>query len=177
MIPKGIDCGADVAYEVTIRANLTYALFDLKGTKEALLTQAPEIADLFADRPNTLSANDRRMMYWIGPQHWILRGPLSKESEMFSLLRIDSAPENISLALISDTLSFFEISGSDATQIMAVASPLDTHPSEFPVNSATYTEAFGLKALIARVHDGFELAVDRSFAAMVEDYLTRAVGN
>ena len=166
-----------MSYEATIRSDVSHALFDLKGEKQALIEWVPGLAHLFPDHPNTCTAQGQRLLYWIGPEHWIFRGPLSDEVDIRDFLRIASAPQNISLVLISDTLSFFAIDGPDAAEIMAIASPLDTHSTAFPLNSATYTEAFGLKALIARMQSGYELAVDRSFAAMMEDCLTRAVRN
>ena len=76
--------------------------------------------------------------------------------------------------LVSDTLRFFHIDGSDALQIIAIACPLDTHPSVFPENGAGYTEIFGIKGLLVRSGDGFDIAVESSFADMIEDYLARA---
>ena len=166
-----------MAYEVNIRANISHALFDLKGEKQALMNWLPEIADSFPRRANSFSVLGRKMLYWIGPAHWILRGPLSEEADLHEMLRTEAAPVNISLVLVSDALRFFEISGPDTLQLVAIASPLDTHPTVFPVNSATYTEAFGLKALISHTDSGYEIAVDRSFATMTEDYLMRAVGS
>ena len=76
--------------------------------------------------------------------------------------------------LVSDTLRFFHIEGPDAAQIVAIACPLDTHPSTFPSNGASYTEIFGVKGLLARRGDGFDIAIESSFADMVADYLQRA---
>jgi sarcosine oxidase gamma subunit len=58
---------------------------------------------------------------------------------------------------------------------MAVASPLDLHPASFPADAATWAEAFGIKALIRRIDDGFEIAIDRSYADWFEDVLKRVV--
>lgn len=93
---------------------------------------------------------------------------------MQTLTRLHSAPVDISIVLVSDTLKFFNIDGPDADQIVAIACPLDIHPSVFPHHGATYTEAFGLKALLMRVPGGFEIAVESSFADMIDDYFVRA---
>ncbi|MGI9388411.1 MAG: sarcosine oxidase subunit gamma, partial [Boseongicola sp.] len=63
----------------------------------------------------------------------------------------------------------------DADQIMSIASPLDLHPSVFPENGATFSEVFGLKALILRQPEGFCVAVEQSFGDMIEDYFARAM--
>ena len=53
---------------------------------------------------------------------------------------------------------------------------VDLNVESFPENGTTYTEAFGLKALVCRCEGGYELSVERSFGDMLEDYLSRAIG-
>jgi hypothetical protein len=43
----------------------------------------------------------------------------------------------------------------------------------FAQNGASYTKAFSLKAFVIRQEGGFDLAVERSFGDMLEDYLGR----
>ena len=93
---------------------------------------------------------------------------------MIEITRPDTAPLEIGIVLVSDTLRFFHIEGSDAAQIVAIACPLDTHASTFPPNGVSYTEIFGIKGLLVRSGDGFDIAVESSFADMIEDYLARA---
>ena len=94
---------------------------------------------------------------------------------MEAALKPADAPANISIVKISDTLAFFEVVGVDADQIMAIACPMDLHPSVFGSNDVSYSEVFGLRALIMRRGDGFEFAVEQSFGTMIEDYLRRAL--
>ena len=58
---------------------------------------------------------------------------------------------------------------------MAVATPLDIHRDVFPAGSAAFTEAYQIKALIIRREPGYHLGVDRSYAPMIADYLSRTV--
>ncbi len=165
-----------MSYDVEIQEMGLSAIFDLKGRADDLQPRISGLALAFSDLANTATRSGDLELYWIGPDHWLLRGPIENENELFATIDPRAAPGDISIVLISDTLAFFSISGPDADQIMAIASPLDTHRSAFPANGVTFSEAFGLKALIVRRDDGFELACDRSYGDMVADYLQRAVG-
>ena len=98
----------------------------------------------------------------------------STPAQLIEITRPDTAPLEISIVLVSDTLNFFHIEGPDAAQIVAIACPLDTHLSAFPSNGASYTEIFGIKGLLVRRSDGFDIAIESSFADMIADYLDRA---
>ena len=150
-------------------------LFDLKGEQKAVAGWAGEALPSFPSVPNTSASKDDMDLLFLGPDHWLLRAPLDREAELDIALRPTDAPSNISIVRISDTQTFFSITGPDAEQIISIASPLDVHPSVFPENGATLTEAFGLKALIMRKSDRFWLAVEQSFGDMIEDYLNRAM--
>lgn len=164
-----------MAYNAEIGQVGTMALFDLKGAQEALSGWAGEAFPPFPSVPNTLASKDDIELLFLGSDHWLLRAPLEREAEMETALRPTEAPHEFSIVRISDTQAFFSITGPDADQIVSIASPLDVHPSVFPENGATMTEAFGLKALISRQSGGFWLAVEQSFGDMVEDYLNRAM--
>ena len=77
----------------------------------------------------------------------------------------------------TDTLTFFSLSGEDASDIMSIATSMDLNPGIFGDDNATFSEVFGLKALISREENGFQFAVDQSFGNMVSDYLERTLAN
>ncbi len=161
-----------MAYAVEINRLALSALFDLKGAQPALGKWLGASAPPFPQAHNTASVHDDQELYWIGPDHWLFRAPLEREADLVHR----PVPDDASVVLISDTLAFTQISGEDAAQIISIACPLDIRPSSFRQNAVTYTEAFGLKALLIRRTVGFELAVERSFADLLEDHLTRARG-
>lgn len=162
-------------YNVQITRLGLSAVFDLKGRKEDLKKWISDPNLSFPDTPNTSVSQDGYELYWIGPEHWLLRTDLKREEALSALLKPAEAPVEISIVEVSDTLTFYDIEGPDAAVIMAIASPLDTHAAAFPKNGVSYTEAFGLKALVVRREDGFELAVERSFADMLGDYFDRVM--
>ena len=161
-------------YEVTARQLELSTLIDLKTDAKSLLDWLPRAFASLPGKPNTSSANESSELYWIGPDHWLLRSSLDKENEIIEQLSLTCVPENISAVVVSDTLTFFSLYGPQADQVVSIICPLDIHPKVFADNAACYTEAFGLKALLIRRENGFELAVDRSFADMMADVLTRA---
>jgi sarcosine oxidase subunit gamma len=111
---------------------------------------------------------------WIGPDHWILRAGIEQEPVLIAALNPSAAPADVSVVVVSDTLTFFTITGVDAAWIMGVICPLDLHPSVFADTRVTYCEILGLKALVSRIADGFEIAVDQSFGDFVADCLEHA---
>ncbi len=164
-----------MSYDATITRVGAMALFDLKGAQTDLAEWAGEVLPPFPTTPNTAGQKGDAELLHVGRNHWLLRAPLECESEFEMALRPEIAPPEISVVRVSDTQTFFSVTGPDADQIMSIASPLDVHPSVFPENGATFSEAFGLKALILRQPEGFWLAVEQSFGDMIEDYLARTM--
>jgi sarcosine oxidase subunit gamma len=162
-------------YDVTFKRLETQALHDLKGPREALAAWAGDALPPFPARPNSRTAAGGTTLMFIGPDHWLLRADLSAEKALTTALRPADAPPEISIVHVSDTLAWFRITGPEAAEVMAVACPMDLHTSRFGPDSASFTEAFGLKALVTRCADGFDLAVEQSFGPMVADYLTRVI--
>lgn len=165
-----------MGYDARIERLDLFAVIDLKGTRTALVDWKGSHLPAFPEAPNTASTGDGLELYWIGVDHWLLRGPLDREEELLQTLDLASAPVDISAVRVSDTLAFFSIAGPDAGQILSIASPLDTALQSFPQNGVTYSDAFGLKALVIRRTDGYELAVERSYADMTQGYFARIKG-
>lgn len=149
------------------------ALFDLKGSGADIADWCGDALPPLPSAPRTLTRDGDTELMWLAPEHWILRAPIGSETDLVARLRPDAAPLHVSVVRISDTLVFFALTGPDLDEALSVITSLDTHPGRFPADSATFTEALGIKALIIRTMRGMEIGVDRSFAPMVADYLTR----
>ena len=162
--------------DASVRKLGLQALFDLKGGIEDVRRHLGALAADIPLTPNTVAASEGRLIYHVGPDHWLLRAPGEREAELIAAIRPESAPEALSVVPISDSLSFFEIAGNRAEDVLSIATPLDIHPRAFPSDGATFTEAFGVKALVARRQGagaGFEMAFDRSHEDMVREYFRR----
>lgn len=161
-----------MGYDLTVTGPRTRALFDLRGDRAAL-GAALAAADLpgWPDRPNSRRAAGGAEVLWLGPAQGLLMAPLDREAG------IEAALAGIAgVTLVSDTLAFFTLSGADAGVAMAIGCPLDLHPTSFPDDGATFTEAFGTRALVLRDAAGWLLAVDRSYADYVAAHLSRIAG-
>lgn len=161
-------------YDVNARQLELSTIIDLKADAATLLDWLPHAFVSLPDKPNTSTSNVHCELYWIGPDHWLLRSGIDKENELIEQLGLFTVPENISAIVLSDALSFFSLIGPQADQVISILCPLDIHPRVFPENAVSYSEVFGLKTLVIRRANGFELAIDRSFSDMMADILTRA---
>ena len=161
-------------YDAQIDRLPPFALFDLKGPAEVLTAWATGLPDM-PGVPNTLSRNGEGELCHTGPNRWLLRAPLSREDDLETALRPAEAPPEISIVRVSDTLTFFRLTGPDAAQVLSIGCPLDLHPEAFDADAVTFTEFFGIKALVLRCEDGFDCAVEQSFGDMIADYLSRAM--
>ncbi|MCR9136101.1 MAG: sarcosine oxidase subunit gamma [Alphaproteobacteria bacterium] len=165
-----------MGYHAHIERLDTSAIIDLKGRKDALVDWKGSDLPAIPERPNTATDANGLELYWIGNDHWLLRAPLDREEDILRTFDPGSAPHDVSAVLVSDTLVFFSITGPDAGQILSIVSPLDIALEAFTQNGVSYSEAFGLKALIIRRTEGYELAVERSYADMAQSYFTRIKG-
>lgn len=163
-------------YDVRIDRLPLSALFDLRGEARALAGWGGSVLPPFPEGPNRRTEQDGLALCHLGPRRWLLLGAIEREAEVEAALRPGEAPAEISVVRVSDTLTFFRVAGPEAAEVLALGCPLDLHPSVFPEDGASFTDLFGLKGLVLRVADGFEIAVDRSLAAMAEDWLGRATG-
>ncbi len=163
-----------MGYDVTIERSGPSAVIDLQGKFEALRDWVGGGLPPFPDQANSASESGGIELYWIGRERWLLRADLEREDELLAMTRPDEAPLEISVVLVSDTLQFFNLAGPDAGQIVSIGSPLDHHPSAFPENGVSYTDLFGIRGLLLRRPNGFEVGVERSYGDMIEDYLARA---
>jgi len=163
-------------YDVNIERLGLSAVIDLQGNAEAITAWAGSGLPPMPETPNTASEANGLSLYWIARERWLLRAAIDREDELLAITRPDQAPLELSAVVVSDSLQFFSIIGPHAGDIVSIASPLDHHPSVFPANGATYTDLFGIRGLVIRQPAGFEIAVERSFADLIADYLFRTTG-
>lgn len=71
-----------MAYAVEINRLGASALFDLKGAQHLIGEWLGGSAPPFPAAPNTASAVGEQELYWVGPDHWLLRAPFEREAEL-----------------------------------------------------------------------------------------------
>ena len=168
-------------YDVSIERLKLFCVFDLKGSRTDIASCLAKLQIVPPEIPNTAEIFGNVALCWVGQKHWILRAPQT-ESEVLTLkLQSNDRKEgNTSIVEVSDMLQFFSIRGPDADDVISVCCALDTHSTIFPHNAATFTEIFGTKALLfrdaLRDGEGFQIAVDQSYADFIDDNLHRVLG-
>ena len=144
-------------YDVIIDRLPIFALFDLKGRREDLAKWAPSLPD-FPGKPNTMTTHRKKpRCSSSGPTAGCCARRSSWEDALVRALRPSEAPADISIVTVSDTMTFFRITGPDAGAVVSIGCPLDTHPDTFGPDAVTYSEFFGLRSLILRCDGGFGL--------------------
>ena len=148
-----------MAYDLTVTGPAMRALFDL-GLRVPSHGLPP-----WPTRPNSLTRMGDRALMWLGPGRWLLMAPLAEEMGLQAVLPSEG------VTLWSDSLAFFTLKGADAGVAMAIACPLDLHPSAFPDDAAAWTDAFGTRALVLRDGTGWLLGIEPSYADYVAAHL------
>lgn len=168
-------------YNVSIERLELFSVFDLKGSRTDIASRLAKLRIVPPEMPNTAAIVGNVLLCRVGPKHWILRAPQSEADALALGFQSDDIKEgNTSIVEVSDMLQFFSIRGTDANDVIAVCCAVDTHSTTFPHNAATFTEIFGTKALLLRDDfpdgEGFQIAVDRSYADFIDDNLHRILG-
>ena len=165
-----------MGYDVQIQQPQLNAVLDLQGSPQAIENWVKPACRPSPKHRTAPASSDGLSLYWIAPERFLLRSTIENEERMLDITQADSAPANISVVLVSDSFRFFKIIGADADEIVSTACSMDHHLSVFPANGVSYTSIFGIKGLLIRVEEGFEIAVESSFADMIADYLARVTG-
>ena len=105
-------------YDVGVERLPLQTLFDLKGPRRALADWCEDLPS-FPRLANTAVSRDGVMLCWVGPERWLLRAELGRESGLLEALRPEEAPPGISVVCVSDTLAFFRVTGADAVVVQA----------------------------------------------------------
>ncbi|MXX88561.1 MAG: sarcosine oxidase subunit gamma [Boseongicola sp. SB0677_bin_26] len=152
------------------------ACFDLKGEEVALVEWiGAGVLPEFPVEANCCRKADGVSLDHVGPRHWLLQANIDREDALNAALRPHDAPAEVSIVRISDTLTTFRITGTDAAHVLAIGCPLDLHEAAFPEDAVSFAELFGQNALVRRCAGGFDVSVEQSFGDMMEDCLTRAL--
>ncbi|MGA1316760.1 MAG: sarcosine oxidase subunit gamma family protein [Rubrivivax sp.] len=162
-------------YDARVQLLPTPTMIELLGPAEDVL---PRLRALGLEDPapcRALQAGGLRLLR-PAPSHWLLIAPPSDGPGLLTRLRATALGDDTLIVDIGDGWAHFAVAGAQAGELLAIASPLDTHPRAFAADGATFTEAFGLRALLLREAGGFQIAFERSHAPMVADWFARLQG-
>ena len=166
-------CEAKMSYQATIEKQKLSAIFDIKGDAGAVSHRISHLGLNLPKDANTASTSNGQHLCWIGINHWILLAPIDQESQLLDSLTPNDPSPDCRIVHVSDAYNIFTVVGKQADEILAIASPLDTRQTRFADGGATYTEFFGIRALVVRQSDGYIIAVERSYADMITAYFDK----
>ena len=164
-----------MGYQTTIKKLGLSAIFDIKGDASATSKRISPLGLELPTEANTATEKDGQHLCWVGDDHWLLMAPAEKENQLLDSLAPDDPAVDCRIVLVSDAYTFFAVTGKQADEIVAIASPLDIRLINFPKNAVTYSELFGIRGLIMRRQDGYLIAVERSYADMIAIYFEKVL--
>ena len=164
-----------MGYQATIKKLGLSAIFDIKGDASAASKRISHLGLVLPSEVNTATEKDGQYLCWVGENHWLLLAPAEKENQLLDTLAPHDPAMDCRIVLVSDAYTFFTVTGNQADEILAIASPLDIRLVNFPKNAATLTELFGIGGLIMRRQNGYLIAVERSYTDMIAIYFEKVV--
>ena len=164
-----------MGYQATIKKLGLSTIFDIKGDASAASKRISHLGLMLPSEVNTATKKDGQYLCWVGENHWLLLAPAGKENQLLDTLAPNDPAMDCRIVLVSDAYTFFTVTGNQADEILAIASPLDTRLINFPENAATYSELFGTMGLIMRRKNGYLIAVERSYTDMITIYFKKVL--
>ena len=162
-----------MGYQATIKKLGLSTILDIKGDASAASKRISHLGLALPSEANTATQKDGQYLCWIGENHWLLLSPAEKENQLLDLLAPHDPAMDCRIVLVSDAYTFFTVTGNQADEILAIASPLNIWLTNFPENAATYSELFGIRGLIMRRQNGYLIAVERSYTDMIAIYFEK----
>jgi len=108
----------------------------------------------------------------IGPDECLLRFGIAHEEDMLAQLRLAMGDAQVAIALVSDASVGFDVTGEDASSVLAQGCPLDL--DRLNADACARTLLGRVPMLVARIEGGFALWVERSHASHVQAWLEAA---
>ena len=164
-----------MGYQATIKKLGLSAIFDIKGDASAASKRISHLGLVLPSEVNTATEKDGQYLCWVGENHWLLLAPAEKENQLLDTLAPHDPAMDCRIVHVSDAYTFFTVTGNQADEILAIASPLDIRLINFPKNAATYSELFGIGGLIMRRQNGYLIAVERSYTDMIAIYFKKVL--
>ena len=173
MTPRVTGSEGRMGYQATIKKLGLSTIFDIKGDASAASKRISHLGLVLPSEVNTATEKDGQYLCWVGENHWLLLAPAEKENQLLDTLAPHDPAMDCRIVLVSDAYTFFTVTGNQADEILAIASPLDIRLINFPENAATYSEFFGVRGLIMRRQNGYLIAVERSYTEMIAIYFEK----
>ena len=119
--------------------------------------------------PNTVVEASGNVVYWLGPDEWLIVTPFERKAEVERSLRTSLRDVRSAVTDVSGGQTVIVIQGSAARAVLAKGCPLDLHPRVFGIGQCaqSHLAKAGMLLRIVNATPTFESVVRRSYA----DYL------
>lgn len=126
--------------------------------------------------PNTASVGEDRRALWLGPDEWLIVGPVNQAASLEQALRTGLAEAFGSIVDVSANRTVLEIRGPKARDLVAHGIPIDLDARSFASNQCAQTLLAKAQVIIERRDDeaAFYLYARSSFADYVAGWLLDA---
>ena len=125
--------------------------------------------------PNTVASSGDRRAMWLGPDEWLIVGPVDQSAAIHQALRAELADAPSSVVDVSASRVMLRIEGDQARALLSCGVAIDLHPRVFaPARCAQTLLAKALAVIERRSHDAFHVYVRSSYARYLADWLLDA---
>jgi sarcosine oxidase subunit gamma len=112
---------------------------------------------------------------WLGPDEWLLLGPLGQQTNISEMLKSALASMPHALVDVSHRDAAFLVRGPNAALTINAGCPLDLRHAAFPAGACTRTLLGKAEIVLWRLTlEEFQIRTPHSFAVYVRDFLDLA---
>ena len=147
------------------------------GNAQFLVAAAEALGVALPLEANTTAVGAGLLIFWLGPDEWLLHCELEHTETVLAQLRQKLARIHHAATEVTDYYSVLELKGENAAAVLARGCPLDLHHSQFGANQCAQTR-FGNASILLYKPDTeplFQLQVRWSFTEYVWDYLVSVI--
>ncbi len=138
-----------------------------KLTSDAFTQGVESVLGLALPGTLKLVENGDISIRWISPDEWLVVVPGERSFEIENAL-ITAMQGHCAIVNVSGGQTILRLSGRDAQNVLQKTTPLDVHPSSFPIGKVVTTVFAKTQAIISRTGEQeWELVIRRSFSDYV----------
>jgi heterotetrameric sarcosine oxidase gamma subunit len=134
--------------------------------RERLRTTLLREVGLLLPQPSRVLTSGARSILWLAPREWLLEVPGREQSVLQSVFGAELAQTLSVLTPLSDALAGFDISGTDAEELLASGCSLDLGPGGFDSGCVSRTLLADVPVILWRrgADQGYRCLVDRGLS-------------
>lgn len=123
--------------------------------------------------PNTWTSHGDFIVYWLGPDEWVIYCKDGEQSATIDNLRRALDGSHVALTDVSDYYLVIRLTGDKARELLSKGTPLDVHPTVLGPGMCAQTSFGHATILLSCVDDAptFDIQIRWSFAEYLWNFL------